>query len=1038
MNSIQVSDQIPNPVTLSVPTVTPIQQNVILQTNPELHSFFNHVLTRSFSFDGKESLTIRQWVLLSLVDLEKYCPKDEKTKFLLILGHILSADQTTPEFQEVDQFYYKNDIEDDLKLLDNMLSNAGADRTKVMCLKLLLKKTNILWECTISEILERPFTTIAPEHRKLLTDAHIKLMNILLDGIETGLAKQEQIVEDQTAIWQRESKGVTRTHVHGKARPKTLIATPGSYNEEDKRYSGYVRRMDSAQIAINACYKDFKYNAKKVLENLSDDDEITASEGSEFYKVKLTFKMLDRVLQTRGNNIKGGAPSKEGSNASVLCSPVKQCLAEYDEMDKDPTIHIRGEGLRNPKILVSNLYGKSRYLLQLYERNITNDDYRLLLKSTYVNVSRYMWQFYSDYHVFVYDENSQITQSLTSGAMSFGYSGPRDVTPKMKEDYERGMQMIKEFRNLIEMVAGEGGYARYIDAQILTTNFMFAGNLVMSMICNYFSGLPTDDLTTSESQTWAPFEVWEDGIEVKSKRKPKVPKSTFKKIAKSSPILEPKDEEEVKPSAVQEMPVLSPIQSFLSNLQHDSGKSSIDIFDDSTRLLLDMVPKRWIDTQELDAQDLSIVERAQKEAISHIFMASCGIRESLTRLAKGDWASVLSTFPMVMLDLHIILEQQVNGMIVENDGELPVTHSLKKLYQDAGLWQKLTAEEQQHIQQFNQALIWSRYPVSSFSKCEISNIPEALKQFTDIIDIAKGECGLGAKRTLENKQERAKQLVSYVLQSYYMTLKLFIEHQTNVNLKIKNDLLSLVELYNPNGIVAKKLESELISISTSKEQPFELSQDVKAKLNKLITAKTNLPLTDDRVALFGTLGDMEQHLIRLAVSIKNANENTIPHMRSWHTRNMMNIQWIIEQLYIAKLAVKNHEVLYLHDFKVLQSLIGPYLATQKTSTDVSDVDTAAYNFQTFHYSHRREQDPLFKSFNEEMMADQNAVGIDKEFVRIASTKRSEKKKSGKSSDTLLQSQIENAQNGLTTAFLMLDHLIKSQKWEISSQTMIRV
>ena len=270
-----------------------------------------------------------------------------------------------------------------------------------------------------------------------------------------------------------------------------------------------------------------------------------------------------------------------------------------------------------------------------------------------------------------------------------------------------------------------------------------------------------------------------------------------------------------------------------------------------------------------------------REWLSHLLLAFQGIERFSKALENGDRKRIEAIFPTLLLDFHLQVEQLATVSLLKLKRSPCKGHSLEKRLSDTLLWEKLPPALQRGIKAIDLGTIWSRYPHASLFRAG-QNPPEGLAL-------------LGATAKTE-------QLIKFICSTQYQILQLAclchgIDHPA-------------IDLFKPSGWLE---EQWLAHISNLKEKPVTTDPLFLELDHQLVRLETKHP------AMKAVFSDVKHHLNRLQ---HNLEEGATPTPQAWDCRNLMNIQWVIEKLYMARYQLESGKELYLHDFRLFQALLG--------------------------------------------------------------------------------------------------------------------
>lgn len=327
-------------------------------------------------------------------------------------------------------------------------------------------------------------------------------------------------------------------------------------------------------------------------------------------------------------------------------------------------------------------------------------------------------------------------------------------------------------------------------------------------------------------------------------------------------------------------------------------------------LILSVFPKN---VQIKDKDNFQKERRLQantsyREARSHLFLAACGMEQCAKAFEIGDYKALAAIFPSLLTDWHVFLEQLLDIKNIQTDQAMPFSHSLV-----AGMQSK---DNHSCLQDIDLGLLWARYPSKALSLKPLDKYPLGLHYLQWSVDWLKGN-------TIPEKNN-AHIMISDLMRIHYEVLN------TALNMGVitpSEECREYVQLYHPEGPIAERLEkTPKVDLKTQPQRNYKIIDKLMAELQDLL----KMPNAD--VPLRHCISDVNIHLLQLSHSLRASelNESERDSFRPWHMRNLMNIQWIIEQLLIARHFAVYKEHVYSHDFAFFQSLFDPTAQSQLT------------------------------------------------------------------------------------------------------------
>lgn len=412
-------------------------------------------------------------------------------------------------------------------------------------------------------------------------------------------------------------------------------------------------------------------------------------------------------------------------------------------------------------------------------------------------------------------------------------------------------------------------------------------------------------------------------------------KELSKNMGSTQPVIQSKtveeegveDESEIEvsgapPASSNMQPSLSFAASFL-NTVNSQTLPVLNLVNESSRLIMFSIPGFFKRTAGIEEKSEAFLVR--KEALGHLFHSCCGLEQFSALLLKDDLEGIAALFPMLLMDWHVLAEQLAVHQILRSGKPKPETHSLKNAYQECHVWDKLSPASQRHLKGIDQALLWSRYPVSSLYRCQEGKLTEGLQWMDFCLELQDRSLGLKPPMTKEELSKKIPAFVKYILRSHRESLTLFTDPA--IDQEFNPEIKKLIELYSENGpvesLLLAKVGEFIKNYSAPKMRPSASQNQFEKAFGQLheIEKKPHANRREGEI-LKTILGDAKHHFWRLSQYIRLQDNQKDTGFSSWHARNFMNIQWILEQLYLARYFVAEHKVQYIHDFKLFQMLLG--------------------------------------------------------------------------------------------------------------------
>lgn len=385
-------------------------------------------------------------------------------------------------------------------------------------------------------------------------------------------------------------------------------------------------------------------------------------------------------------------------------------------------------------------------------------------------------------------------------------------------------------------------------------------------------------------------------------------------------------------------------------ITHINDYSITSIIPESMKLLITKLPRK---IQANSAQ----AGIAYQESLHHLFFSGCGLELYFTALMNRDLKSLGSIIPMLIMDWHVQIEQLATMETLKLGESISHSHSLTATLRQANLLESTSLEMQGHLFNLDQGLIWSRYPASSLYRSK-RQLPSGLKWLSFSHDLL----AISNELKVAPSKEQIKELTKFILHSHSQSLTYFTTSTVS-----DPEVQNLITLFGSGNIVEKKLMQtidEMYEIiptggaqaAQKNETPSE-NQALIAKAVGIIQKQLQAPSTESsRNGIYqATLQDVRLHLLRLSASLALSTKTKASYFSAWHARNLMNLQWIFEQIYVSQYFIKYQETPYMHDFSLFQTLLG----LQKSNPE----EILKYNYGIgIHYPCKFSEDPFFADF----------------------------------------------------------------------------
>lgn len=297
-----------------------------------------------------------------------------------------------------------------------------------------------------------------------------------------------------------------------------------------------------------------------------------------------------------------------------------------------------------------------------------------------------------------------------------------------------------------------------------------------------------------------------------------------------------------------------------------------------------------------------------QESLSHVHLAHEGLTVLTDRLHRSDLLGAIAAVPSLLMDWHVQAEQLANFKIHQQKKPVVESHSLKHLFEVSGDWKTLPPELRDHLHHLDLALLWFRYPYSCQDRLgRMPTLPEGLRVIL--------QCSTAIDRGSLLKAQ-LQEMLQFLRITHSCSLKL-LAHCSPLKNK-SEQLTALIALFDKMGWVDQYWQGLATTASTKKPPALFLDEKAFAKIARLLSLSHPSKKVDCKIK--AALCDVQYHLQQLFLNRSHAKEAETP--QAWDCRALMQIQWIMEQIYMARLFLINPDAKFVHDFELLQQLVG--------------------------------------------------------------------------------------------------------------------
>ena len=350
----------------------------------------------------------------------------------------------------------------------------------------------------------------------------------------------------------------------------------------------------------------------------------------------------------------------------------------------------------------------------------------------------------------------------------------------------------------------------------------------------------------------------------------------------------------------------------------------------------------------------SRLQNTYQESLSHVHLAHHGLQVLTQALFQGDLNGVIATIPVLIMDWHVQAEQLANFKIRLQEKPEVRGHSLVELFKQSDDWKELPPNLQVYLTELDQALLWSRYPYSSMDRLRKEKPPQALSCLLLAADALHKEALMPLQ---------LEQLMTFILRAQQNSLQLFLQCSP---LKNRSDeLASIIELFSPKGWVERHWQEGMRLALKGKPEVRTEAKSFQL-IEKLLKFTHPQRIVECKVR--AALQDARHHLERLLVHRRLAAHSPLG---AWHARNVMHIQWAIEQIYMARLFLQEPNAHFEHNFEELQICLGD---TQEES--LKKIREFNWGTGIHHPWQKRTQNPHFQTLIQAVETDAANFGLE--------------------------------------------------------------
>lgn len=363
--------------------------------------------------------------------------------------------------------------------------------------------------------------------------------------------------------------------------------------------------------------------------------------------------------------------------------------------------------------------------------------------------------------------------------------------------------------------------------------------------------------------------------------------------------------------------------------------------------------------------DLS--EAALEDTCSHLFFSACGLEMLYLALEHRDWQAFQSIVTQLILDWHGMAEQSRNLIHLSLYGKKSPTHHLvalsKRIKEFLDWNEEELCEIQHHLEELDNGLMWARFPKSQNHTSEKARTSKGL-QFMRFCSKLASQVHQSSELIDEETFIRMGDMIKFITSSQLVAWK-------DIFKNVKTDKTTKKVLASIENILREEEKRALVNIEACKGQVFrslkiedspsmaKFKKTKQRRLNVIKRLKTREKEKGEqprwiRVATPVLAADSKWHFKRMLSSARLYDQYLSDHFDSWHIRNIMEMQWGIEQIYRFIAAIEGVEEVKTHSFTMFQRLVQPSGAITKFINEL-DLGIRIYYPHLSHLSKDKEK-----------------------------------------------------------------------------------
>ncbi len=299
-----------------------------------------------------------------------------------------------------------------------------------------------------------------------------------------------------------------------------------------------------------------------------------------------------------------------------------------------------------------------------------------------------------------------------------------------------------------------------------------------------------------------------------------------------------------------------------------------------------------------------------KEVKRHLTHFSAGIELLMKMVNQGDFQQIGVILPSLILDGGIQIEQLLNIPYALADKRRPDHHHLIERAKETKVWEKLKPETQKQLTDIRLAVVWSRYPEAASANFDYNQnkFPNVLKLLQLSSQYSQGNISKEVILKLINdalefsqRNLAAFKNILEVVSEIKMSAveeKQFAEMDRN---------LEDLKISLPKQVIFHNKDYQEDRISTQLSSSIKAMEDAISRQSKAMKKDLDDPISPLNEAL--------GHLIRIKNLWSIVKREPNPRYAAWIFRNALNIRYVFEQIYMARLIIRGDGRIATHNLQ---------------------------------------------------------------------------------------------------------------------------